>query len=94
MHCIQLPDFRYTGRQGNIYMHYAQSKKDFAQMLINAATLPDVDKIVQSAQKATEESKNQTKEAQILAETIKKQTNHISFSINSEDGGLDIVYTE
>jgi hypothetical protein len=35
-----------------------------------------------------------TKEAQILTETIKKQTNHISFSINSEDGGLDIVYTE
>lgn len=48
------------------------TKEDFAQMLINAATLPDVDKIVQSAQKATEESKNQTKEAQILTETIKK----------------------
>lgn len=73
---------------------YLGTKEEFAQMLINAATLPDVDKIVQSAQKATEESKNQTKEAQILTETIKKQTNHISFSINSEDGGLDIVYTE
>lgn len=72
----------------------SEQRKFFAQMLINAATLPDVDKIVQSAQKATEESKNQTKEAQILTETIKKQTNHISFSINSEDGGLDIVYTE
>ena len=38
-------------------------------MLINAATLPDVDKIVQSAQKATEESKNQTKEAQFLTKS-------------------------
>lgn len=32
---------------------YLGTKEDFAQMLINAATLPDVDKIVQSAQKAT-----------------------------------------
>ena len=73
---------------------YMGTKEEFAQMLINAATLPDVDKIVQSAQKATEEAKKQTKEAKTLTETIKEQTKHISFSINAEDGGLDIIYIE
>lgn len=73
---------------------YTGTKEEFAQMLINAAMLPDVDKITQAALKATEDSVTQTKESKTLTETLKRQTNHISFSVNEEDGGLDIVYTE
>lgn len=40
------------------------------------------------------ESAKAVENANAAAEAVKTQVNHITFQVNSEDGGLDIIYTE
>lgn len=46
------------------------------------------------AKTATEEAKKQAAAAKAATEALKTQTDHITFQINPEDGGLDVIYTE
>lgn len=46
------------------------------------------------AKTATEEATKQAAAAKAATETLKTQTDHITFQVNSEDGGLDVIYTE
>lgn len=48
----------------------------------------------QNANTAAETAKEQATAAKSATEALLAQTNHITLTINSEDGGLDIVYTE
>ena len=41
-----------------------------------------------------EASEKATKNANAAAEAVMAQVNHITFQIDPEDGGLNIVYTE
>jgi len=73
---------------------YEGTEEEFAQMLINAAKIPDVEKTAKEAKEATVQAEKQTAETKLLTDTLKKQVNHLSFLVNDEDGGLDIIYTE
>ena len=68
----------------------------------------DIAKVVEDAKTATTAAKTQTEAAKAAtdkaalqataanqaAETLKAQTDHITFRFNQDDGGLDIVFTE
>lgn len=47
-----------------------------------------------NANTAVQEAKNQTAAAKTATDTLIAQTRHITLAVNTEDGGLDIIYTE
>lgn len=54
----------------------------------------EVGAIIESAKAEAKKATEAANAAAAATETLKAQTNHITFQMNSEDGGLDIVYTE
>ena len=54
----------------------------------------EVGGIIESARTGANNATEAANAAKSATEDLKKQTNHITFQVNSEDGGLDIVYTE
>lgn len=56
---------------------------DAGKQEINTVGAEQITNIQKAAQAVTDASKN-----------LLDQVNHITFSLNAEDGGLDIIYTE
>ena len=54
----------------------------------------EVGAIIESAKTEAKKATEAADAATAATKALTAQTNHITFQMNSEDGGLDIVYTE
>lgn len=68
---------------------------DIAKVVENAKTATTAAKSqAEAAKTATDEAVKQAAAAKQATETLKAQTDHITFQVDPDDGGLNIVFTE